>query len=231
MSGFGESRGSNTTNTGAANAAIGVAIVDAKGDLIAATGPDVVARVAVGTDKQRLVADSTQTAGVRWASDTENSVASAKGDLIVATGPNAVAKQTVGADGQRLVADSTQTTGVKYVPDTTDYAVSAKGDLKAGTANQAVARVAVGSDDQALLADSAQAAGIRWGQVPSATVRQTQLSGPLDSNGYNATLSAGAGLNFNVHASPTPAVFTFANGFGSGGSVDLTRSSRPMPRI
>lgn len=42
-------------------------IVDAKGDLIAGTAADTVARVAVGTNNQLLVADSAQTAGVKWA--------------------------------------------------------------------------------------------------------------------------------------------------------------------
>ena len=45
-------------------------IVDAKGDLIAATGADAVARVALGSNGQVLTADSTQAAGVRWSTPT-----------------------------------------------------------------------------------------------------------------------------------------------------------------
>jgi hypothetical protein len=45
---------------------IAKAIVDAKGDIIAATAADTVARVAVGTDGQYLKADSAATAGVSW---------------------------------------------------------------------------------------------------------------------------------------------------------------------
>jgi len=55
------------TSTGTS---IAKAIVDAKGDLIVATAADTVARVAVGTDGQVLVADSTQTAGVKWDTPT-----------------------------------------------------------------------------------------------------------------------------------------------------------------
>lgn len=43
------------------------AIVDAKGDLIVATGSDTPARVAVGDDGFVLTADSTEATGVKWA--------------------------------------------------------------------------------------------------------------------------------------------------------------------
>ena len=46
---------------------IAKAIVDAKGDLIAATAADTVARVAVGTDGYVLTASAAATAGVTWA--------------------------------------------------------------------------------------------------------------------------------------------------------------------
>ncbi len=46
--------------------AIQNAIVDAKGDLIAATGADTPARLAVGTNGQMLVADSTASTGLSW---------------------------------------------------------------------------------------------------------------------------------------------------------------------
>jgi hypothetical protein len=41
-------------------------IVDAKGDLIAATAADTVARLAVGTNNKVLVADSAQSTGLKW---------------------------------------------------------------------------------------------------------------------------------------------------------------------
>jgi len=43
-------------------------IVDAKGDITAATAADAVARVAVGANTTMLVADSSASAGVAWAS-------------------------------------------------------------------------------------------------------------------------------------------------------------------
>lgn len=57
----------STWVTQSANNAISANIVDAKGDIIAATADNTVARVAVGTNGQVLTADSTATAGIKWA--------------------------------------------------------------------------------------------------------------------------------------------------------------------
>jgi hypothetical protein len=51
-----------TTATG-----VTLSIVDAKGDLLVGSGPDAVARLAVGTDTYVLTADSTAPNGVKWA--------------------------------------------------------------------------------------------------------------------------------------------------------------------
>jgi hypothetical protein len=53
--------------------AIQNAIVDAKGDLIAATAADTPARLAVGTDGQILTADSTAATGIKWATPATTS--------------------------------------------------------------------------------------------------------------------------------------------------------------
>jgi hypothetical protein len=50
-----------------ANAAIAKTIVDAKGDLIAATAADTVSRLAVGANNTVLTADSTAATGIKWA--------------------------------------------------------------------------------------------------------------------------------------------------------------------
>lgn len=50
-----------------ANAAIAKSIVDAKGDIIAATGADTVSRLAVGANNTVLTADSSTATGLKWA--------------------------------------------------------------------------------------------------------------------------------------------------------------------
>lgn len=49
-------------------------IVDAKGDLIAATASDTVARLAVGSNGQALIADSTTATGLKWDNPSSGSV-------------------------------------------------------------------------------------------------------------------------------------------------------------
>jgi len=62
--------------------AIQNAIVDAKGDLIAATAADTPARLAVGTNGQVLTADSTAATGLKWATSASGGMTSiASGSL------------------------------------------------------------------------------------------------------------------------------------------------------
>jgi hypothetical protein len=57
----------DTTTFNNASAAIAKTIVDAKGDIIAATAADTVSRLAVGANDTVLTADSTQATGIKWA--------------------------------------------------------------------------------------------------------------------------------------------------------------------
>ena len=66
-----------------ANAAIAKTIVDAKGDIIAATAADTVSRLAVGANDTVLTADSSQATGLKWASPA-------------ATGMTLITAQTIG---------------------------------------------------------------------------------------------------------------------------------------
>lgn len=72
---------------GSGGSGIPATIVDAKGDLIAATAADTVARLGVGTNGQILTADSAEATGVKWAtsaagaSDQVTIVVHATGDM------------------------------------------------------------------------------------------------------------------------------------------------------
>jgi len=74
------------THSGSAHSDfIAKAIVDAKGDIIAATAADTVARVAVGTDGQYLKADSGATAGVSWVTPSSGS---GIGEILISDTPS-----------------------------------------------------------------------------------------------------------------------------------------------
>jgi hypothetical protein len=93
--------------------------IAAKGDIVVATSPSAVERLAVGSNGQVLVADSTQLTGLKWQTVSLDgailtTIVDAKGDLIVATADSTVTRLAVGTNGQALVADSTQAAGVKW---------------------------------------------------------------------------------------------------------------------
>jgi len=75
--------GQSADSTVFANAALAVnkTIVDAKGDLIAATAADTVSRVAVGANDTVLTADSAEATGMKWAAAAAGMTLLASGSL------------------------------------------------------------------------------------------------------------------------------------------------------
>jgi hypothetical protein len=119
---------------GGAGSGIPATIVNAKGDLIAGTGPDLVSRLATGSDGQVLTADSTAgggSVGLKWATPSAGgggippTLLTTKGDII-ARDISAPARLGVGANNTVLTADSAMATGLKWavVPPTTPAADS-----------------------------------------------------------------------------------------------------------
>lgn len=84
-------------------------IVDAKGDIIAATAADSVTRLAVGANNTVLTADSAEATGLKWAAPDPLTT---KGDLF--TYSTTEARLAVGANDTVLTADSTTATGLKW---------------------------------------------------------------------------------------------------------------------
>lgn len=83
-----------------------------KGDIFAFSTVD--ARLPAGTNETRLVADSTQTLGLKYVADTTNYAIAAKGDLLAGTAADTLQALSVGTNGQILTADSTAATGMKW---------------------------------------------------------------------------------------------------------------------
>lgn len=136
-------------------------LLTTKGDLFGRDATNV-ARLPAGANDTRLVADSTQGIGLRWAPDTELKLVNTKGDLLVATADNVIAALAAGANDRRLVADSTQASGLRYAPDTELKLVDAKGDLLIASAADTLMRLPVANDRALLYADSTVPGGIRW---------------------------------------------------------------------
>ena len=86
--------------------AIQNAIVDAKGDIVAASAADTPARLAVGTDNQRLVAASGEATGLKYVGDTQNTVVDAAGDLLYGTAADTLTRLAIGTAGQVLTVNS-----------------------------------------------------------------------------------------------------------------------------
>lgn len=87
--------GNDSRITGAVQATT----VDAKGDLLAGTADNTIARLAVGSDGQRLFADSTQTPGVKWS----DGVAALTDAATIATDASAGEVFTVTLGGNRTL--------------------------------------------------------------------------------------------------------------------------------
>jgi hypothetical protein len=113
-----ESMDDRVTAIEGGSAGIPATIVDAKGDLVAATAADTVARLAVGVNGTILQANSATTTGLEWIAQPAAAVPigtiDAKGDLLAGTADNTVARVAVGANGRILAAASGQTPGVEW---------------------------------------------------------------------------------------------------------------------
>jgi hypothetical protein len=89
-----------------AGAAVAKATVDAKGDLIAGTADNTIARLAVGANGTTLVADSGEATGLAWKVDPVADLVTTAGDTLYATAADTLARLGIGTAGQLLRVNS-----------------------------------------------------------------------------------------------------------------------------
>jgi hypothetical protein len=99
----------------AAGGGIPATLLDAKGDVIAASAADTAARLAVGANGTVLEAASGETTGLKWGDDPiRKSLLDAKGDLIAGSAADTAARLAVGADGAFLRALASESSGLVW---------------------------------------------------------------------------------------------------------------------
>ena len=180
--------------------------IDAKGDVFGGTADNTVGKLAVGTNDQALVADSTASTGLAWsdvvlsvvgtaneveASTTSGAVTVGLPDAVtigtltidsvgistIQTGSESFADNDTSVMTSAAVQDKILAYGYETVTNATQKGtLTTKGDLYARSSS-APARVAVGTNDQSLIADSTETAGVKWASiVNSITGTAAQIS-------------------------------------------------------
>lgn len=203
--------------------AIQQTILDAKGDLIAASAADTPSRLPVGLNGQVLTANNLTDTGLEWQTPASDAVISVNGETgaVILDAADVGAPPTTRAintangltGGGDLSADRT----IEPVYGTTSNTVAegddtrivgaqqrstltTKGDLYVATAAATTTRQPVGTDGQVLRADSGTGTGLTWDTLDAADV--------------------GA-------VAPTRAVNT-ANGLQGGGDLSADRTISPV---
>jgi len=167
--------------------AIQNAIVDAKGDLIAATAADTPARLAVGTNGQVLTADSAEATGLKWA-------AAGGGSLVYVGGasPSSVSSQAI---------DNVFTTTYE------NYMVVTS--LNFSTSTNCYLRMRSGGTDDTAADYYSRAA---YNQINGSAAGAFSLS----ANSYAGLNDALEAMTVMYFIKPKPAVVTFISGTKNG---------------
>jgi len=118
------------------------------------------ARVPVGSNGQRLTANSAEATGLQWETPTDEAPpTTTKGDLSGFS--TTQARVPIGSNDQVLTADSTTALGLAWkTPVDISPPTTTKGDISGFSTTQA--RIPIGSNDQVLTADSTTALGLAW---------------------------------------------------------------------
>ena len=199
-------------------------IVDAKGDIIAATAADSVTRLAVGANGTFLVADSAEVTGLKYQAATVNTVIDAKGDILAGTAADTIARLAVGANNYFLQAASGETTGLKWGGTWTAYTPTVTAATGSITTSSASGRwIQIGKFAFATVSVTITTNGTGGGTlIVSAPVTTTSDSTTIYrenavTGGIGQVITSGATFRLNTTANGYPAangyVFLFGIGF------------------
>jgi hypothetical protein len=126
-------------------------IVDAKGDILAATAADAISRLAVGTNTHVLTADSSEATGLKWAVSPPLDVVTTKGDLMVATAADTVSRLGAGTNTHVLTADSSEATGLKWAAATAGTVTAVTGTSPIVSSGGTTPAISVTTNDAQLV--------------------------------------------------------------------------------
>src|SRR6478609_8578869 len=133
---------------------MGLSTYGAKGQLVTGAGANSIALTTVGSNTNVLVADSSQSGGVKWEATTSSATAASLPRR------DGNANLSVGAATLTTHTANPTTPNSRYVRSADN---SATGSILVGTAASTETAGAVGTDGQVLTADSTQATGVKWG--------------------------------------------------------------------
>jgi len=211
----------DTTVFNNASAGIAKTIVDAKGDLIAATAADTVARLAVGTNNQVLIADSSTATGLKWGTPASGS------RTLLSTTTLSGATTTISGINQSYsslyvvihgVTNASNSNSFNCLPNnasTTNWIAIEGGSIRSGSNEW----ILTGDTNHPLLTSASNIYTLNFDSYASTTTFKTMNWNAtfLDSNSSQRIISGGAG--FRTNTAITSLVFRSAGGNLSTGTV------------
>ena len=212
--------------------AISNTVVDAKGDIIAATAADTVAKLTVGSNGQVLTAASGQSTGLQWTTISSDSISDADGDTkiqveegsdedIIRFDTGGTERMSIAADGTVTIVGNLTISGTTTTINSTTLTVDDK-NIELGSVASPSDSTADGggitlkgaSDKTILWTNSTDTWDFNQGITVTGTATATAFAGPLTGNASTATALATArtigGTSFDGTANITPANATLA---------------------